>query len=73
MTTTTEEWAAWSQNLGHEDVTTTFQSYAKVPSHRQAEIFKNLGAEADERTTDSGEPDQETIARVLAHLQKKAS
>lgn len=72
MTTTTEEWAAWSQNLGHEDVKTTFQSYAKAPSHRQAEIFKNLSAKVSERRADSIEPDQETIARVLAHLQKKA-
>jgi len=73
MTTTTEEWAAWSQNIGHDDVKTTFQSYAKVPSHRQAEIFNTLRTKTGVYATDGDEPDHDTIARVLAHLQKKAS
>jgi hypothetical protein len=34
-----EEFKAWSQNLGHEKVLTTFTSYGNVSSHRQAEIF----------------------------------
>ncbi len=36
---TPEEMKAWSQNLGHEKVLTTFTSYGEVPSHRQNEIF----------------------------------
>ena len=39
---TPEEFKAWSQNLGHEHVLTTFTSYGEVPSHRQAEIFEQL-------------------------------
>lgn len=45
-----EEFKAWSQNLGHEHVATTFTSYGKVPSHRQAEIIRGLGKPKIERT-----------------------
>ena len=38
-----EEYKAWSQNLGHENVLTTFSSYGNVGSHRQAEIIRILG------------------------------
>jgi site-specific recombinase XerD len=37
-----EEWKAWSQNLGHEKVLTTFTSYGKVAPARQAEIIRDL-------------------------------
>ena len=35
---TPEEYKAWSQNLGHDDVLVTFTSYGQVASKRQAEI-----------------------------------
>jgi integrase len=38
-----EEYKAWSQNLGHENVLTTFSSYGDVAWHRQAEIIRSLG------------------------------
>lgn len=38
-----EEFKAWSQNLGHEQVMTTLMSYGTVPKHRQAEIIAALG------------------------------
>jgi integrase len=38
-----EEYKAWSQNLGHENVLTTFSSYGDVGGHRQAEIIRSLG------------------------------
>jgi integrase len=38
-----EEYKAWSQNLGHENVLTTFSSYGEVAGHRQAEIIRALG------------------------------
>ena len=41
---TPEEYKAWSQNLGHEHVLTTFSSYGGVNSHRQAEIIRSLGS-----------------------------
>lgn len=41
--TTPEEFKAWSQNIGHERVLTTFTSYGKVPAARQAELIRGLG------------------------------
>ena len=40
---TPEEFKAWSQNLGHDDVMTTFMSYGEVSTARQAEIICELG------------------------------
>jgi integrase/recombinase XerD len=42
---TPEEFKAWSQNLGHEQVLTTFYSYGYVPEYKQGEIIKNLALE----------------------------
>lgn len=42
--TTPEELKAWSQNLGHEDVLTTFRSYGDVSSHRQVEIMRSFAS-----------------------------
>jgi integrase len=36
---TPEEYKAWSQNLGHEHVLTTFCSYGDVSCYRQSEII----------------------------------
>lgn len=49
---TPEEFKAWSQNLGHEKVLTTFMSYGDVGRARQAELIANLGKEK------SREPDR---------------
>lgn len=38
-----EEFKAWSQNLGHEGVLTTFYSYGQVQEDRQNELIKYLG------------------------------
>ena len=38
-----EEFKAWSQNLGHEHVMTTFNSYGHVSPARQAELIRQLG------------------------------
>lgn len=39
---TPEDFKAWSQNLGHEGVMTTFLSYGQVAKQRQGEILKQL-------------------------------
>jgi len=39
---TPEEFKAWSQNLGHDSVLTTFCSYGTLDAHRQAEIMRAL-------------------------------
>ena len=39
---TPEDYKAWSQNLGHSHVMTTFTNYGQVAAPRQAEIIRNL-------------------------------
>ena len=41
---TPEEFKAWSQNLAHENVLTTFSSYGEVTGARQAELMRTLGS-----------------------------
>lgn len=56
---TPEQFKAWSQNIGHEHVLTTFTSYGAVANHRQAELIRGLGR-----------PDpQETLEARLAKLE----
>jgi integrase len=38
-----EAMKAWSQNLGHADVLTTFTSYGQLPAHRQGELIRGQG------------------------------
>ena len=49
---TPEEFKAWSQNLGHSQVLTTFTSYGSVSATRQAAIIRNL-AEGDVPSNDA--------------------
>jgi integrase len=48
---TPEDFKAWSQNLGHEGVLTTFRSYGAVGNRRQGEIIRGLSA-PDQRIAD---------------------
>jgi integrase len=64
-----EAFKAWSQNLGHAHVLTTFTSYGVVASSRQAEILESL---RNKTGTAGGEPDQETVQQVVNHLLKKS-
>lgn len=60
---TPEEFKAWSQNLGHEGVLTTFFSYGEVQESRQSEIFSLL-----QRTCTRPElRSPEEFAKVVAH------
>ena len=52
---TPEAFKAWSQNLGHEGVLTTFASYGEVASARQAQIIRDLGRQGVATTTISEE------------------
>ena len=60
---TPEEFKAWSQNLGHEQVLTTFSSYGQVGSDRQAELIRHL---AQRRV--AGAPKAEMIDRMVQAL-----
>jgi integrase len=69
-----EEFKAWSQNLGHEQVLTTFTSYGTVATNRQAEIISALRRCNVNRSSDpSSAPDPETIAKVVTFLQNRAT
>lgn len=47
-----EEFKAWSQNLGHESVLTSFYSYGDVPDYKQAELLRKLAEPADSISSD---------------------
>jgi len=49
---TPEDFKAWSQNLGHEGVMTTFLSYGQVAQQRQGEILKKLAIPQQNAETD---------------------
>ena len=50
---TPEQFKAWSQNLGHEKVLTTFTSYGEVACHRQGEVIRNLASPHRSVSTDA--------------------
>jgi integrase len=41
---------AWSQNLGHTDVLTTFTSYGEVPVHRQGELVRSTTTKSSSKS-----------------------
>lgn len=49
---TPEQFKAWSQNLGHEKVLTTFLSYGEVACQRQGEIIHDLARPQEDTKTD---------------------
>jgi integrase len=55
-----EEFKAWSQNLGHEQVLTTFMSYGTVREDRQGEIIQRLCG-----SRESKQPDAEDMLKTL--------
>ena len=60
-----EEFKAWSQNLGHEQVLTTFLSYGSVATDRQGAIIRGLGG-----ARQSKQPNAEDFAdAVVRRLQ----
>jgi len=64
--TSPETFKAWSQNLGHEHVLTTFTSYGTVAPYRQAELIRNLASPiGEDPLTD---PD---VRALIKRLQEK--
>jgi integrase len=56
-----EDFKAWSQNLGHEQVLTTFLNYGSVAVDRQGAIIRGLGT-----ARASTQPNAEEIADAVA-------
>jgi site-specific recombinase XerD len=50
-----EEYKAWSQNMAHEDTSTTWRSYGTLTKQRQAELISQLDAEAERPQVNSKE------------------
>lgn len=59
-----EEFKAWSQNLGHEQVLTTFTSYGEVSRHRQGDIMAAL------RDREAGGGIEDAEIELLAALER---
>lgn len=60
---TPEEFKAWSQNIGHEKVLTSFYSYGEVAEERQSEIIQKL-------SQNSCNPNEEVIAAAKVIIDK---
>ena len=59
---TPEQFKAWSQNMAHEGVMSTFRSYGSVAPDRQREIIRSLGGpEPDDREMEKLFADVEAI------------
>lgn len=69
LCTTPEQFKAWSQNLGHEQVSTTLSSYGAVPRDRQGEIILSLG----ESSNDDDEDLMSLLQRAAEIAKKKAA
>jgi len=63
-----EEFKAWSQNLGHDGVLTTFYSYGEVQDRRQAEIIQQL---SKPRSMAGKEVNMEDFVKKLALEMKR--
>ena len=64
---TPEEFKSWSQNLGHEQVLTTFTSYGAVRADRQGDIIRSLG----EVETRSASVDPARVLQQVAEMFKR--
>src|SRR5262245_52575245 len=62
---TPEEFKAWSQNLGHEQVLTTFSSYGQVGADRQAQLMRQYAHRREKST-----PKVEMLDRMIQTLQE---
>ncbi len=61
---TPEQFKAWSQNLGHEKVLTTFLSYGEVACQRQGEIIRDLAAPQQALQPDANEIAEAVFKRL---------
>lgn len=59
-----EDFKAWSQNFGHEQVLTTFTSYGSVATGRQGEIIRRLGAPEQDSKLDADDIAEAVVNRL---------
>lgn len=63
-----EAMKAWSQNLGHSDVLTTFTSYGSIPAHRQGDLIRTVIA--NDSGAGASREQIATLEMLLAGLKK---
>lgn len=56
---------AWSQNLGHEGVLTTFYSDGDVPDYRQSELLRKLAEPSTLVPADMEAMIQQTMLKMM--------
>ncbi|MEE8253368.1 MAG: hypothetical protein V3R17_05480, partial [Hyphomicrobium sp.] len=61
---TPEQFKAWSQNLGHEKVLTTFSSYGQVTDARQRDLMRGLA-----RTPEGTAENERLVSQLLQVLE----
>jgi site-specific recombinase XerD len=61
-----EQFKAWSQNMAHDETTTTWRSYCALPDNRQAELIGQLSGNAPELTPESERLVEELMKRIAA-------
>jgi len=62
-----EEFKAWSQNFGHENVLTTFLSYGEVACQRQGEIIRSLA-----NPQKAAQPDANVASEAMVEFLRKS-
>lgn len=60
------EFKAWSQNLGHEDVLTTFNSYGTVADNEQSDIIRGLSRKRPLEGLDAEEIAEAVVRRMIS-------
>jgi integrase len=61
---TPEQFKAWSQNLGHDGVLTTFLNYGEVACQRQGEIIRDLATPQQAAQTDADEIAEAVVKKL---------
>ena len=56
---------AWSQNLGHQSVLTTFYSYGEVPDYVQAKLLKKLSEPTEDMNPEILEGFKKMYAKMM--------
>ena len=67
-----EEFKAWSQNIGHTKVLTTFMSYGQIATSRQAELIKGIGERDSSAANDDDLLNDPDVVELLERISKRS-
>ena len=63
-----DEMKAWSQNLGHKDLLTTYTSYGTIPAHQQGELVRSAARPRQPRVATLTTGDIDKLKAFVASL-----